>query len=195
MIFKLGTFLAAVVASALGAAGVLAHRVDAFARTARPPTRCAAIVVLGARVLPSGRAADALVGRAEKAAALYHQGLAPLVIFSGGASGSLPSEASVARDIAVRLGVPPEACLLEEQSHSTFENAQLTAPLLNQRKIAEVLLVSDRYHLLRASLQFAQVAIRTQPVGSDRRISARSHAYWTMREAFALLRRPAMLWP
>ena len=186
--------LTAMVLAAAGAVAVLALRVDAFARSRPAVTKSAAIVVLGARVLPSGEAAAALQRRAEKAAELYRQGVAPLMIFSGGVAGTLPSEASVARDIAVKLGVPREACVLEENSHSTFENAQLTAPLLHQRKIDEVVLVSDGYHLLRSTLQFSRVGIRTQAVASERSLSSIDHAYWSVREAVALLRRPTLFW-
>ena len=183
---------AAILSAAVGAVGVLAFRVDAFARSRPAPTRSKAIVVLGARVLPSGEASPALRRRVEKAAELYRQGVAPLVIFSGGVT--VPSEASVARDIAVKLGVPAEACLLEEQSHSTFENAQRTAPLLQQRQIDEVVLVSDGYHLLRAARHFSRVGIRTQPVASDRSLSSADQARWAVQEAVALLRRPTLFW-
>lgn len=176
-----------------GAVAVLAFRVDAFARSRPAPTKSAAIVVLGARVLPTGQAAPALERRAEKGAELYRLGVAPLLVFSGGRSGALPSEASIARDIAVKLGVPASACVLEEESHSTFENAQLTAPLLRSRDIGEVVLVTDGYHLLRATLQFSRVGIRTQAVASDRALAASDRAYLTMREAVALLRRPSLL--
>lgn len=185
--------LAAFVSATLGSVTAVALRVDAFARSRPAPRKAAAIVVLGARVLPSGEAAPALQRRAEKAAELYRQGLAPLMVFSGGVSGSLPSEARVARDIAVRLGVPAEACVLEEESHSTFQNAQLTAPLLKERQIDEVLLVTDGYHLLRANLQFTRAGIRSHPVASERSLSSADEAYWVVREAFALLRRPWIL--
>ncbi len=172
----------------------LAVRVDAVARSGSAlPKPAAAIVVLGARVKPGGVASEALKLRAEKGAELYRQGIAPLVFFSGGKSGPLPSEASVARDIAVKLGVPAEACVLEEDSHSTYENAQLTAPLLRQRGIFEVVLVSDGYHLLRSRLQFQRVDVRSQTVASGRALTQTDHVYWTVREAFALLRRPTML--
>ncbi len=172
----------------------LAMKVDAAAREGTgTPKPAAAIVVLGARVLPDGSAADALKLRAEKGAALYRKGIAPLVFFSGGRSGTLPSEASVARDLAVKLGVPAEACVLEEESHSTYENAQRTGPLLKQRGIAEVVLVSDGYHLLRSRLQFQRVGVRCQAVASGRVLTALDRVYWTVREAFALLRRPSML--
>ena len=187
-------FVFAVVLTGLGTVALLAFRVDAFARGLPAPTKAKAIIVLGARVLPSGEASPALRRRAEKAAELYLQGLAPVVIFSGGAFGALPSEASVARNIAIKLGVPPEVCVLEENSDSTFQNAQLTAPLLQARKIDEVLLVSDGYHLLRASLHFARLNIGVQVVASERASSSADHVYRTVREAIALLRRPSILW-
>ncbi len=185
--------LAALLAATLGSVTAVAFRVDAFSRNRPPPKKAAAIVVLGARVQPNGEAAPALQRRAEKAAELYRQGLAPLMVFSGGMAGTLPSEARVARDIAVKLGVPPEACVLEEASHSTFQNAQLTAPLLKQRQIDEVLLVTDGYHLFRANQQFKNVGIRSMPVASERSLSSLDQAYWTVREALALLRRPLSL--
>src|SRR5947199_160404 len=90
---------------------------------------------------------------AEKVGQIYVvllEGRAPLIFFSGGASGTQPSEASIARDIAVAAGVPAAACVLEENSHSTADNAAFTTPLLRSRGISEVILVSDGYHLLRA---------------------------------------------
>src|SRR5581483_8150125 len=90
--------------------GLLAVQVDRAARKEPPMQNAQAIVVLGARVLPGGHAAPALQRRAEMAAQLYREGRAPLVVFSGGSAGGLPSEASIARDIAVSLGVPAERC-------------------------------------------------------------------------------------
>ena len=63
----------ATVSAAVGAVVVLALRVEAFARSRPAPTKCAAIVVLGARVLPTGEAAPALERRAQKGAELYHR--------------------------------------------------------------------------------------------------------------------------
>ena len=188
------SLFAAAASTGIGAVAVLAYRVDAFARSRPAPAKSAAIVVLGARVLPTGEAAAALQRRAEKGAELYRRGVAPLLIFSGGSAGTLPSEASVARDLAVRLGVPAAACVLEEDSHTTYENAQLTAPLLRARRIDEVVLVTDGYHLLRATLQFSRVGIRTQAVASERSLGTSDQAYWTVREAVALLRRPSLFW-
>ena len=85
------------------------------------------VVVLGARVLEDGTPSPTLRARLEKAVALYHQGLAPRLLFSGGVGLHPPAEARVMLELAVRLGVPPEACVLEETSHSTEQNARFSA--------------------------------------------------------------------
>lgn len=185
--------LGAAVMAAVVAFAALAWRVDSFSRACARPTPAKAIVVLGALVRPPNGASPALARRAEKAAELYRQGLAPLMIFSGGVVGKFSSEASVARDLAVRAGVPPAACVLEEASHTTRENAEQTAALLRSRRIDEVVLVSDGYHLFRAGRLFAAQGIRTQPVASRRALTTGDRVYWTMREALALLRTPAIL--
>ena len=64
----------------------LAWRVDRVSRREAATANAKAIVMLGARVLPSGYAAPALQYRAQKAARLYLEGRAPLIIFSGGSS-------------------------------------------------------------------------------------------------------------
>ena len=172
---------------------VVAWRVDRAARHDASTARAPAIVMLGARVLPSGHAAPALQYRAQKAAELYLQGRAPLIVFSGGSAHGLPSEASVARALAVAAGVPESACILEDQSHSTHQNAALTQPLLEARGIGEVLLVSDGFHLLRAQAQFERLGIKTHPVPSGRRLGTSDRLTQTVREALALLLRPWLL--
>jgi uncharacterized SAM-binding protein YcdF (DUF218 family) len=186
--------LAGAVSVAAGAVAALSIRIEMFARSRPAPVRSAAIVVLGAKVLDDGSAGPTLRRRAEKGAELYNQGVAPVLIFSGGVIGTVPSEASVARDLVVKLGVPAEACVLEDQSHSTFDNAQLTARLLRERKIAEVVLVSDGYHLYRAMLQFRRAGIRTQCVATARLAYATDEATAVLREAVVMLLRPAVFW-
>ncbi len=95
------------------------------------------------------------------------------------------------------LGVPEEACVLEEESHSTAENARYSARILRERGVGRVLLVSDPYHLFRARQNFRLQGIDAIPVPAlltERHRALSSRAYWTMREVLALLRRPTLLW-
>ncbi len=169
--------------------------VDAFGQRERA-VPSDVLVVLGARVLPDGSPSAALLARIEKAVELYHQGVAPRLLFSGGVGVYPPAEARVMRDVAVRLGVPPEACLLEEQSHSTEQNARFSARLLRQMGARRVVVVSDPYHLLRARQYFRLQGfeVATSPaLLAERNVQPVDRFYWTVREAVALLLHPRVL--
>ena len=77
---------------------------------------------------------------ARRAAELYLQGLAPVVLFTGGlgrnTEGLLPEPEAVrfAR-VAMECGVPEKAILLEPESTNTAENILFTRRLLEQRGI------------------------------------------------------------
>ncbi|RYZ42332.1 MAG: YdcF family protein [Myxococcaceae bacterium] len=172
----------------------LAWWVDRFGRREQAGP-ADALVVLGARVLPGGVPSGALVARVEQAAALYHRGVAPRVLLSGGVGVHPPSEARVMWDLAVEAGVPASACVLEEQSHSTDDNARFSARVLRERGWRRVVVVSDPYHLLRARQCFRRegLEVATSPAPIEGRMRAWDRCYWTVREAFALLLWPGLL--
>ncbi|RKG84376.1 YdcF family protein [Corallococcus terminator] len=172
----------------------LAWWVDRFGRREQAGP-ADALVVLGARVLPGGVPSGALVARVEQAAALYHRGVAPWLLLSGGVGVHPPSEARVMLGLLVRAGVPAEACVLEEQSHSTDDNARFSGRVLRERGARRVVVVSDPYHLLRARQCFRREGweVATSPAPIAGRMRAWDRCYWTVREAFALLLRPGLL--
>lgn len=150
-----------------------------------------AIVVLGARVRPDGQPSPTLRARAAHAAELFHRGLAPRLVFSGGVGDSGASEASVARDVAIALGVPADACLLEEDSHSTAQNAAFTANLLRRERLRSIIIVTDPSHLPRARRLFEARALTVtgSPVlNAPRHVAPAERVYWTLREVAASLR-------
>jgi uncharacterized SAM-binding protein YcdF (DUF218 family) len=112
-----------------------------------------AIVVLGAALDSAGKAPPALHRRTLRAAALHRSGAAPFLVLSGGGAGAR-SEAAAMAEIARLAGVPETALLLEGGSANTFENALMTAALLDRRGLSRVILVSDGYHLPRARFLF-----------------------------------------
>jgi uncharacterized SAM-binding protein YcdF (DUF218 family) len=77
---------------------------------------------------------------AERAASLYHEGWAPLLIFAGGL-GRLTEgmwsepEADLFARIAVEKGVPKEAILIENRSTNTGENILLVQELLKAKDL------------------------------------------------------------
>lgn len=150
-----------------------------------------AIVVLGARVQPDGSPSPTLKARAEHAATLFNRGLAKTVIFSGGVGDYGASEAAVARDVVLTLGVPSQACLLEEDSHSTKQNAQFTARLMRKHSLKSVIVVTDPSHLRRAKRLFAneQLTVTGSPVmNAPRHVEWTERAYWTVREVAASMK-------
>lgn len=75
---------------------------------------------------------------ARRAAQLYHQGFAPLVLFTGGLGRNTSamwteSEASRFARIALAEGVPETAILLEERSTNSAENLLFSRRLLAER--------------------------------------------------------------
>ena len=77
---------------------------------------------------------------AERGASLWLEGWAPLLVFSGGL-GNLTqhiwkeSEADQFARIAINLGVPPEAILVENKSTNTGENIVLSRKLLAEHNL------------------------------------------------------------
>lgn len=121
-----------------------------------------AIVVLGSGVEADGSPSKTLTVRAEHGAALYTQGIAPIVICAGGVTGGAPrSEADACREELVRFGVPADTVLLEERSVNTEQNVAYTLEIAAQRELASFVVVSSRYHLLRARWLYWRV--RPQP--------------------------------
>jgi uncharacterized SAM-binding protein YcdF (DUF218 family) len=149
-----------------------------------------AIVVLGAAQW-NGRPSPVLQARLDRAIALYRDGFAPLLILTGGSSpADAPSEAAVGREYALDRGVPPEAVLLEDQSHTTVENLRGIQSLLASSPVPTILLVSDPFHMARArwiarDLGFATypAPTRTSPI-SERPLE---EVWYVVREALALL--------
>jgi uncharacterized SAM-binding protein YcdF (DUF218 family) len=100
---------------------------------------------------------------AERAAQLFHEGRAPLVIFSGGQGAitrSLWNEPEAERfaHIAVSLGVPRENILTETQSTNTGENIKFTKRLLAERGLdpQTFIVVQKPYMERRAYATFRQ---------------------------------------
>jgi uncharacterized SAM-binding protein YcdF (DUF218 family) len=93
----------------------------------------------------------------EKAAKLYHQGIAPYILPSGGATPKVETtEWEFLRNVGVSLGVPPEAILKEDKATNTFENSRFSWEVLQQQglHLEKVVLVCKNYHARRALLTY-----------------------------------------
>ncbi len=106
--------------------------------------------------------------RCLRAFSMYRKGKAIPVLTSGGPPDADQPDKSSARamgDLLLQLGVNPADLILEPRSRTTFENAQQSAKLLEQRHIHKILLVTDAIHLLRASACFRKQGLEVIPCG------------------------------
>ncbi len=114
------------------------------------------IIVLGSglnRDLTPGRA---LTRRSEHAVDLWKAGYAPVIICSGGYTAGLSrAEASGCAEVLRANGVPADAILIEDRSRSTEENALYSHEIMQDHGWTAALIVSDGYHLLRATWIFS----------------------------------------
>jgi uncharacterized SAM-binding protein YcdF (DUF218 family) len=149
-----------------------------------------AILVLGAAVWPGESASPILYSRVQTAIELYEQGYADALILSGGLGQYPPSEAEIMRRLAASAGVPDEALILEDRSHSTLDNVRNAAALMRQRGWKSVLVVSDPFHVYRVCRMAEDAGLEPYPVpASDSPGWAipRLRVYYTLRETLAVM--------
>ena len=111
--------------------------------------------------------------RTDQGIALYQNGWADTLIFSGAAQDkSGPSNAAAMRTRALEQGVPQNAIFVEENSATTEENAANTKTVLKDNDINTVILVTSGYHQRRAALEFEKlggdITIRNYPLVNDK---------------------------
>jgi len=131
-------------------------------RDERP--RSDAIVVLGAAQY-EGRPSPIYLARLEHALELYRAGVAPVMVFTGGrgVEGERWTEGAAGRRWAEQRGVPADKILVEQSSRNTYENLIGVAGLLRPRRLRDVVLVSDPFHMFRAMAQAREVGLRPHP--------------------------------
>lgn len=173
----------------LCAAGVLAAfplaQMFLFGKTDyRRRAECA--VVFGARAYADGRPSQALADRVVTACELYHAGLVKKLICSGGPGDGAVHETDVMRALAMRLGVPSEAIILDREGLNTRATIAQTREIAGRLGAQRILAVSHFYHLPRikqASLQ-AGLDVCTVPAHERRTLTqmpwlmAREVAAW-----------------
>lgn len=109
-----------------------------------------AIVVMGAAQF-NGRPSEVLEARLDHALALYREGLAPVIIVTGGKQpGDVYTEAGTSEQYLLDRGVPADAILMEDTGDDTWASIQNVADVVKGHDIQKVLLVSDGFHLFRS---------------------------------------------
>jgi len=141
------------------------------------------IVVLGGSLSPPAkpRKFTQLSGTSNRfwlAAQLYKAGKAPKIVLSGGnvfAHSNIQPEAHYIRQHLLELGVADADILIEGDSRTTGQNADLTARVLTklqtQQPITKALLITSAIHMPRSMKLFSKIEAQTNidfiPVSSD----------------------------
>ncbi|MEJ7811520.1 MAG: YdcF family protein [Gemmatimonadaceae bacterium] len=166
--------LASLVALILVGWGVCAAAVLLRGRRdqARPAS---AIIVMGAAQYV-GRPSPVLRARLDHALDLWHRGVAPVLIVTGGTGvGDTTSEAAVARKYAMKHGVPSSAIITENRGKTTRESLRAVAAFMRTQRADTVVLVSDPFHMLRLAILARRLGMtpytsptRTSPISASR---------------------------
>ena len=149
------------------------------------PCCYSAIVVLGGAIpaarsaTPSFHVVDA-GDRIVYAAELYHAGVAPRIVVSGGpvyATAKSGTEAAAMTDMLVLLGVPPEAIIAEDKSRNTLDNISFVHRLVSGERVA---LVTSGYHMPRAMRIAREAGLNAFAFPTDWQVPALRPAweYW-----------------
>jgi uncharacterized SAM-binding protein YcdF (DUF218 family) len=108
-----------------------------------------AIVVLGAAQY-DGVPSPVLAARLDHALELYEEGIAPLIVVTGGRQeGDRFTEATAAATYLHSHGVPDDAIMRETTGKSSWESLAASARFLHDKGLNKVVLVSDPYHAKR----------------------------------------------
>src|SRR5712664_4649005 len=140
--------LLAAVGAFLLFSGYIGFRIVSAARE-MPGHNADAIVVFGAAEY-AGRPSPVYRARLDHAFDLFRQGLAPVVITTGGAAQDPDfSEGGVGRDYLSRRGIPEDNLIAETQSSDTAQSAERVANIMRANGMRTCIAVSDAYHVFR----------------------------------------------
>ena len=135
-----------------------------------------AIVVLGAAQY-DGRPSPVLESRLDHALVLYQQGLAPIIVLTGGVgTGDTTSEALVGKRYLESHHIPATALVVRPEGRSTVSSMEALNRWLQREGLETVTLVSDPFHMARLRLEAGRLDMvaytsptRTSPISESLR--------------------------
>jgi uncharacterized SAM-binding protein YcdF (DUF218 family) len=157
---------------------------------AEAPAKKADVIVIFGAAEYAGHPSPVYKARLDHGYTLFQQGMAPVVITTGGAAQDPEfSEGGVGRDYLLRRGVPEQALIAETQGSDTARSAARVANIMRANGMRSSIAVSDAYHVfrIRALLEHEGVEVEVAP-----RPESRPRHLWdrfgaVMREAASYL--------
>lgn len=172
-LFAVGAAVLYLLSTSMGANALLAPLERPYAVVPPSPVHVGAVIVLGGGAVegsPNLSVADGAFKRLVWGIALAHRYGVPMIFSGGGFAGEQPeSTYAVATLGALAPIMPPVRVIEENSSLDTYENALMTAKVLDREGLrgAPVLLVTSAYHMRRAVRLFAARGIDAVPAATD----------------------------
>jgi SanA protein len=152
------------------------------------PARSVAIV-FGAGLWRDGSPTPVLYDRVATAVDLYRAGKVEKILVSGDNRFLDYNEPGVMREVALALGVPSEAIVLDYAGRRTYDTCYRAKAIFG---VMEAILVTQEFHLPRALYLCNRLGVDAVGVEADRRdYRWASVLYWNLRELIATV---AALW-
>jgi SanA protein len=152
-----------------------------------PPHRVA--IVFGAGLWRNGTATPVLQDRVQMAANLYFAGKVERILMSGDNRFVEYNEPAVMREVALSLGVPEDAIVLDFAGRRTYDTCYRAKAIFG---LTDAILVTQAFHLPRAIYECNRLGVDSVGVDADLRVYRKSSLlYWNMRELLATV---AALW-
>ena len=146
-------------------------------------------IVFGAGLWRNGTATPVLQDRVQTAADLYFAGKVEKILMSGDNRFVEYNEPAVMREVALSLGVPEQAIVLDYAGRRTYDTCYRAKAIFG---VTEAILVTQAFHLPRAIYLCNQLGVDSVGVQADQRVYRKSAVlYWNMRELLATV---AALW-
>jgi len=150
-----------------------------------------AVLILGAYVFPDGTLSSMLNDRVIVGYELYDQGKVPKIIVSGDHGRKEYDEVNSMKSFLRSKGVPGQDVFMDHAGFSTYESLYRARDIFQVKK---VIIVTQRYHLLRAVFIARELGLEAYGVASDvqdygqvmraykiREMAARNKDFWLTR--------------
>ncbi|MGA2489660.1 MAG: ElyC/SanA/YdcF family protein [Anaerolineales bacterium] len=158
-----------------------------YATSGVPARRVA--IVFGAGLWRNGSPTPVLADRVTTAANLYFAGKVEKLLMSGDNRFVSHNEPEAMRQLALSLGVPNEAIVLDYAGRRSYDTCYRARAIFN---VNQAILVTQAFHMPRVIYLCNHLGVDSIGIESDLRIYRKSSMlYWSMRE---LLATTAAIW-
>lgn len=184
MVMKVGISLVLLTGILAVVIGIQIYRFGKFSKLEK--SDC--VIVLGCSVYGE-TPSPFLKSRTEEAFRLYKEGYAKYIIASGGMGpGEKISEAEAIKRCLIDLGMDEKYIIKEDKSTSTMENLNNSKEIMKDKGFNSAIVVSNKYHLKRASLMTKKTGIDASFSGVFVKEHVNHEVYGFIREIPALIK-------